>query len=133
MNKRVHEIAKERGVPTKEVLAKLKAAGIEVKAASSSVDEAVALRALGNGDSAQPAQPAPAPEKAEKPAAAAPQQAAPQPPSAPAADGDQPRQPSPGAERPAPRPDQHKRPTRDSLQGERAPGSSQGRRRVVID
>ncbi len=28
---------------------------------------------------------------------------------------------------------QHKRPTRDSLQGERAPGSAGGRRRVVID
>ena len=27
----------------------------------------------------------------------------------------------------------HKRPTRDSLQGERAPGSAGGRRRVVID
>jgi len=50
MNKRVHEIAKERGLPAKEVLAKLKAAGIDVKAASSSVDEAVAARALGNGE-----------------------------------------------------------------------------------
>ncbi len=60
MNKRVHEIAKERGLPAKEVLQKLKAAGIEVKAASSSVDEAVALRALGNGDS----KPAQAPKKA---------------------------------------------------------------------
>src|SRR6185312_10847867 len=29
--------------------------------------------------------------------------------------------------------DQHKRPTRDSLQGERAPGNAGGRRRVVID
>src|SRR5207302_5217388 len=28
---------------------------------------------------------------------------------------------------------EHKRPTRDSLQGERAPGASGGRRRVVID
>src|SRR5204862_790922 len=28
---------------------------------------------------------------------------------------------------------QYKRPTRDSLQGERAPGSAGGRRRVVID
>ena len=39
MNKRVHEIAKERGLPAKDVLARLKAAGIEVKAASSIVDE----------------------------------------------------------------------------------------------
>ena len=49
MNKRVNEIAKERGLPAKEVLEKLKAAGINVKAASSTVDEAAALRALGNG------------------------------------------------------------------------------------
>src|SRR5204863_8263059 len=32
-----------------------------------------------------------------------------------------------------PKPAEHKRPTRDSLQGERAPGSAGGRRRVVID
>ena len=50
MNKRVHEIAKERGIPTKEVLAKLKAAGVEVTAASSSVDEQLASRVLSNGD-----------------------------------------------------------------------------------
>ena len=49
MNKRVHEIAKERGIPTKEVLAKLKAAGVEVTAASSSVDEQLAGRVLSNG------------------------------------------------------------------------------------
>ena len=59
MNKRVHEIAKERGLTTKEVLAKLKAAGIEVKA-SSNVDEDVAVRALANGE------PAAAPVKAPK-------------------------------------------------------------------
>ena len=49
MNKRVHEIAKERGLPAKDVLARLKAAGVDVKAASSSVDEAVATRVLANG------------------------------------------------------------------------------------
>ncbi|HEX5191566.1 MAG TPA: translation initiation factor IF-2 [Solirubrobacteraceae bacterium] len=52
MNKRVHEIAKERGIPAKEVLAKLQAAGIEVTAASSSVDEQLAGRVLSNGDAA---------------------------------------------------------------------------------
>ena len=51
MSKRVHEIAKERGLPTKEVIEKLKAAGVSVKAASSSVDEATAARVFGNGDS----------------------------------------------------------------------------------
>src|SRR5438067_1291169 len=49
MNKRVHQIAKERGLPPKQVLARLQAAGFDVKAASSSVDEAAALRALDNG------------------------------------------------------------------------------------
>ncbi len=140
MNKRVHEIAKERGLPAKEVLAKLKAAGIEVKAASSSVDEAVALRALGNGDSAKgpnAQQPANQASDAEAPAAAksASQPAAKASPDddrPPAPDGDQPRAADGDGERPAPRPE-HKRPTRDSLQGERAPGTAGGRRRVVID
>src|SRR5581483_3710339 len=68
MNKRVHEIAKERGLTAKEVLAKLREAGIEVKAASSSVDEAVAARALGNGDTT-PAAATPEKAAAPKPAA----------------------------------------------------------------
>ena len=37
--RRVHEIAKERGISSKEVLAVLQAAGLNVKAAASSVDE----------------------------------------------------------------------------------------------
>ena len=37
--KRVHEIAKERGISSKEVIAKLQSAGFDVKAAASSVDE----------------------------------------------------------------------------------------------
>ena len=49
MNKRVHQIAKERGLASKDVLARLRAAGIDVKAASSNVDEDVALKILGNG------------------------------------------------------------------------------------
>jgi translation initiation factor IF-2 len=48
--KRVHEIAKEQKVSSKELLERLHAAGIEAKAAASSVDEASALQALrGNG------------------------------------------------------------------------------------
>jgi translation initiation factor IF-2 len=51
--KRVHEIAKAQGVSSKELLAALKAAGIEAKAAASSVEEADALKAIaaakGNG------------------------------------------------------------------------------------
>ena len=49
MSKRVHEIAKERGLQPKELLQRLQAAGVNVKAVSSSVDEADALRVLGNG------------------------------------------------------------------------------------
>ncbi len=49
--KRVHEIAKERGVESKALLAQLKAAGVDVKTVSSSIDESLALRAL-NGDGA---------------------------------------------------------------------------------
>src|SRR5581483_5603339 len=49
MSKRVHEIAKERGLQPKELLAQLQAAGLKVKAVSSSVDEAEARRVLENG------------------------------------------------------------------------------------
>jgi translation initiation factor IF-2 len=44
--KRVHEIAKAQGLTSKEVLAALQAAGIEAKAAASSVEEEAALQAL---------------------------------------------------------------------------------------
>ena len=74
--KRVHEIAKEQGIPSKELLERLRAAGVEVKAVASSVDESVALRALRGGDgaaaaSASAASPAPATPVASAPAAAA--------------------------------------------------------------
>jgi len=52
--KRVHEIAKEQGLSSKELLEKLKAAGIEAKAAASSVEETAALKALGVGDGGSP-------------------------------------------------------------------------------
>jgi translation initiation factor IF-2 len=56
--KRVHEIAKAQGLSSKELLAALKKAGIEAKAAASSVEEADALKALsGNGATATKAQP----------------------------------------------------------------------------
>src|ERR1700733_1684708 len=158
MNKRVHEIAKERGVAAKEVLAQLQAAGLKVKAVSSSVDEADAIRGLGTGTGTGNGQ-----------AAAEPKQT----PSAQRADGgerpqgtgersqDRPARPRsegradapegradapaarseasspPAADGQARRGDggepKHSRPTRDSLQGERAPGNAGGRRRVVID
>jgi translation initiation factor IF-2 len=120
MNKRVHQIAKERGMTAKEVLARLNAAGLEVKAATSSVDEETALRALGNGDTAPEAQAPSTPPAAAAPAAAKPD-----------SDGAS-APPTPAPTRTEVRPE-HKRPTRDSLQGERAPGRAPGRRRVVID
>jgi translation initiation factor IF-2 len=89
MNKRVHEIAKERGLTAKDVLAQLNAAGVNVKAASSSVDEEVAQRVLagtggGNGgkadgQQAEAARPAPAARAAQRSGgpAARPREAAP--------------------------------------------------------
>jgi translation initiation factor IF-2 len=169
MNKRVHEIAKERGLPAKDLLAKLNAAGISAKSASSSVDEATALRVLGNGGKAAAAPQAAAPPAKDPSRKAAAQKAStdkaptaktaaerPRADKAPAAAGsaapagaptaNAPAQPQPtaatpatdggapdGAARPANGEHAHKRPTRDSLQGERAPGAAGGRRRVVID
>jgi translation initiation factor IF-2 len=72
--KRVHEIAKAQGVTSKELLAALKAAGIEAKAAASSVEENDALQALtgptGNGGAAATATKA-KPKPAEKAAGTA--------------------------------------------------------------
>ncbi len=148
MNKRVHEIAKERGLTAKEVLERLKAAGIEVKAASSSVDEAVALRALGNGEATAREQAPTATATSAKPAAErsrtdAPADGSPKRERADGADPaespaqtrseSRPEQPAPTGEAGGRAPGKRERPTRDSLQGERAPGSAGGRRRVVID
>ena len=66
--KRVHEIAKERGLPSKEVLAKLQAAGFDVKAAASSVEEADVARAFGEGANGGDAKPAAKEAKAKAPA-----------------------------------------------------------------
>jgi translation initiation factor IF-2 len=160
MNKRIHQIAKERGVASKDLLERLRAAGIEVKAASSNVDEEVALKVLGNGAGASgPAADGKAarategkgPQVAEaKPPTAAPARPTPErprqpatqavasPPAQPRAQAPSPA-PSTGSSQPAtdgearPRSDHKQRPTRDSLQGERAPGAPGGRRRVVID
>ena len=106
MNKRVHQIAKERGLPSKDVLDRLRAAGIDVKAASSNVDEDAALKVLANGDGATAK--AAAKAQATEPA-------------------------SQTAAETLARTEAKQRPTRDSLQGERAPGAAGGRRRVVID
>ena len=49
MSKRVYEIAKELDLNSKEVLGRLKEAGVEVKSHSSSVDDLVYERIFGNG------------------------------------------------------------------------------------
>jgi translation initiation factor IF-2 len=139
--KRVHEIAKEHGLSSKELLEKLNAAGVEVKAAASSVDEAIAIRALtGNGAAPPPTASAPqapasdaaksAAPPAETPSRPAPPAAASQPgaPSAPPSDGASAAPPPRSPEPP------RARPTRDSRTGERVGGVGPGgRRRVVID
>jgi translation initiation factor IF-2 len=160
---RVHELARAHDMSSKDVLDKLRAAGIKVKAPASAVDEDAAKAALEgrplptNGAAAVKAAKAPEPPPAPPPvrrappappaasdraamakrAQAAPAKPAPTPaaPSRPPAAASTP----PAAATPAPassdgEPAKH-RPTRSSLSGERAPGASGpgGRRRVVID
>ncbi|HKP40241.1 translation initiation factor IF-2 N-terminal domain-containing protein, partial [Mycobacterium sp.] len=88
---RVHELAKELGVTSKEVLARLSEQGEFVKSASSTVEAPVARRlresfgggksaaakvkAEGNGSPAKVAATKPAPEKAPAPKPAAPVEA----------------------------------------------------------
>src|SRR5918998_2387773 len=48
MSKRVHEIAKELGLNSKEVMGRLKDAGVEVKSHSSSVEDPVYERVFGS-------------------------------------------------------------------------------------
>jgi translation initiation factor IF-2 len=94
--KRVHEIAKAQGLTSKEVIAALNRAGIEVTAAASSVEEDVALKALegangGDGaagtkpDGAPKAKPKPKPDGAKPAGEPAPQAGAKQSPARPRA------------------------------------------------
>ncbi|ETT25695.1 translation initiation factor IF-2 domain-containing protein, partial [Rhodococcus rhodochrous ATCC 21198] len=86
---RVHELAKELGVTSKELLARLKEQGEFVKSASSTVEPPVARRlresfAKANGDGAAPSAAAPKPGAPRPgPRPAAPAQAAPAPAPAP--------------------------------------------------
>ncbi len=147
MKKRVQQIATEQGLPIRDVLRRLRAAGLDVNASSSTVDEGAAIAALTNGstrsDAGNGSDAAPAASRATGTASGAtgaiPPRATAGPPgatgAAPGATGAPPGPTTDGA------PDtsadgaksEHKRPTRDSLQGERAPGTPGGRRRVVID
>jgi translation initiation factor IF-2 len=147
--KRVHELAKQYDMPAAEVMKRLNDYGLKVKASASAVDEQEAERALTgkpprqatNGGKPEakraPQQTGmgfdrPASETARQRLAERQrqqeerqreQQAKPK----PEPDGQRP--PAPGADGG----ERRQRPTRSSLQGERAPGAAGGVRRVVID
>ena len=155
--KRVHEIAKEHGLSSKELLERLQAAGVAAKAAASSVEEADALRVLTDngavcnrhGHEAGAGGRPPANGTATPPAASATTtQSAPTGQATPAdgpVAGLEPASPAPpettadGAGNPdaaaGTAAGERVRPTRDSRTGERTPASNSagGRRRVVID
>jgi translation initiation factor IF-2 len=104
---RVHEVAKELGLTSKEVLAHLEKIGQPVKSHSSTIDEALAERVrneLVNGASPE----APAEKPASKPAAekktpAAPKKTAPEPTQRPGAEPEAAPPETPSAERVAPK------------------------------
>ena len=134
--KRVHEIAKELGMTSKDLLVVLNAAGVEAKAAASSVDEAEAKAALAKGSPAAVAKPAkeaaksaaaPVPPASDAPQAKAKPKAAPD--AKPRAD------PAPAKKGAAPTPpkaeESAQRPTRDA--GDAGAAGAPGKRRVVID
>ena len=130
--KRVHELAKQYNMPTAEVMKRLNAAGIAVKATASAVDENDADAALTGKKkpSANGAKPKPPQRQQLRPpgdlgirdlGARPPEGMKPKQEEPPATDGK-------GDAKAGAR-----RPTRSSLQGERAPGAAGGVRRVVID
>src|SRR4051812_43596742 len=155
--KRVHELAKQYDMPMPEVVKRLQAYGIEVKAAATAVDEKLADAAL----TGKP-KPKDGTNGAKKPQPVVQQRAgfghgtarapraenlAPkqEPPRDQPSGGGQPRpggngdgtgqgqQRGAGAGAGGGGGGQRQRPTRSSLQGERAPGAAGGVRRVVID
>src|SRR4051794_35408311 len=139
--KRVHELAKQYSMPLPEVIKRLNAYGLDVKAAATAVDEKLADAAL----TGKP-KPKAAANGAAKKAAAQPviQQRAGfghGTARAPRAENLAPKTPPKPKAKPKPEAQQNRdnggaqrqRPTRSSLQGERAPGNTGGVRRVVID
>ncbi|MDX6643394.1 MAG: hypothetical protein QOD76_1356 [Solirubrobacteraceae bacterium] len=74
--KRIHEIAKERGLTSKEVIERLAQSGIEGKVAVSTIEEEVALEVLGNGHVPGPAPAAPWDDESDGSDAASPNGAA---------------------------------------------------------
>src|SRR4051794_17409034 len=149
--KRVHEIAKQRGIPSKEVIAVLQRAGLDVKTAAQSIDENDITMAFSNGGKGpqQPPQPRPQPQRQQPQSqggarnlAAGPLPPRPQGERAQGADGEagqQPRADAGAAQRPGGGQQQRSgggdrpsRPTRAVPPG-RDGGAGGRRRRVVID
>ena len=126
--KRVHEIAKERGISSKEVLGVLQGAGLNVKAAASSVDEADIDMAFngGKGRVEQAADEQAAAEAAAEAAAAPKADAG----SSPAATETAPADAAEGRGQPGGRPTREQPPSGGGGGGGGAAGR---RRRVVID
>lgn len=138
--KRVHELAKQYDMPTSEVIKRLKAYGLEVKAAATAVDEKLAdaaltgkpkPKAIASNGAAAKKPPAPMQQRAGFGHGTA---------RAPRAENLAPKTPPKPKAKPKPKPEAgngagggQRRPTRSSLQGERAPGAGGGVRRVVID
>jgi translation initiation factor IF-2 len=131
--KRVHELAKQYDMPSSEVMKRLQAYGLEVKAAATAVDTELADAALtgkpkpkassnGAKKKTQPEPPAHTGVGFDRPAPRAPR---------PADNKEAPAKPAEGQG--SGNNAGNKRPTRSSLQGERAPGAGGGVRRVVID
>jgi translation initiation factor IF-2 len=151
--KRVHELAKQYDMPSAEVMKRLNAYGLNVKASASAVDEDEAERALTGKAPKQETNGQPEPQRSQPRAAQQTgmgfdrpatdsarqrleerqkaQQAArakakqDQEPESPPEDGARKDGDGQGGER-------RQRPTRSSLQGERTPGAAGGVRRVVI-
>jgi translation initiation factor IF-2 len=129
--KRVHELAKQYNMPTAEVMKRLNAAGIAVKATASAVDEVEADAALtgkkkpsANGAKPKP----PQRQQLRDPGDLGIRDLGARPP-----EGMKPKQEEPKADAKGDGKDGPRRPTRSSLQGERTPGAAGGVRRVVID
>jgi translation initiation factor IF-2 len=131
--KRVHEIAKAQGLSSKELLSALKAAGVEAKAAASSVEEADAVKAIaaakGNGGAEAkakaPAKKAPAAKAAPKEAKAEAKAPAPAATDKPAAAE------KPAAAKAAAKASSSTKPVRPAAAQQGAGGAK--KRRVVID
>jgi translation initiation factor IF-2 len=124
--KRVHEIAKAHDLSSKEVLAALKAAGVDAKVAASNVDEDAAAKAISaaRGNGAKAGTPASKSPAAPRQTAAAP--TAKKPAAAPAG--------APKATAPAPKASTSNKPVRPAGAPQQGGGASGAKkRRVVID